>query len=204
MSDPLPEFTIKDGLGWLVDGVKAQFELRGIDANVSIGWREPTKQINQGPGRANRIVFQPSDPSGKGGAINAVKLPGMRAVFDSENTKVAQIRGLRNWDRTIAIYVWGFDKDAPNDERKQYEETVRLFEWLMRAIQRVSPVSLKYGATDWLKPLQEHLFGRELQITATLTYPLLDIPEVIAYPENVAVTKELVELPPLLGDEDQT
>ena len=36
---------------------------------VQRGWKARTEQINQGPGRANRVIFMPSKADGSSGAI---------------------------------------------------------------------------------------------------------------------------------------
>lgn len=182
---------IKDGLGELVDGVATDLASIGVTANVTIGWREPSKQANQGPGGANRVVFIPSDPNGAGGQIVGPKLPGPRPIIDpaTPDKPVAYVRALRDWERTVVVSIWAVDTSAPNDERAQYEATVALFERVMQAVQRVTPVTVRWGRVDWVTP-KERQFGRELRAALTFAYPLFDRPESVAYPENVSVTKD--------------
>jgi len=73
-------FTIRSGLVSLVDGVRDYFSDHSVTANVSIGWNERTKQVNQGAGGANRVVFTPSDDSGRGGRLAGAHHVGSRDI----------------------------------------------------------------------------------------------------------------------------
>jgi len=182
-------FVIKDGLGALVDSVEANLAARGVTAIVEIGWKEPGKQA-QGPGGANRVVFIPSGEDGSAGEIVAPKLAGMNEIKDGANV-VAYVRELRDWAREVVVSVWAADTTAPENERKQYEATVALLEEVMRSVQRFAPQRAAWGRARWIRPALERQFGRELRVDMVFTYPLFDLPEELAFPENVAVTPTL-------------
>lgn len=187
----MTDFPVVDGLTWLSGAVRAELEALRTTAAVSVGWKEASQQINQGEGGANRIVFVPSRKNGAGGELVAPKTPGDREVKDATGKVVAYVRAIRDWKRAIEISVWAYDSDAPEDEDKQQAATVKLFEKLLQATTRTAPTALVFGSTDWVRPELERQFGRSLVVQCTFQYPLFDVPVELAFPENVAVTKDL-------------
>lgn len=187
---------IKSGLVALVTDVRAYFVEHEVTAKVSLGWKERTKQINQGPGRANRVVFTPSDDSGRGGKIVAAKQPGNHPVKNELGAIEGHVRPLRNWERIVVVSVWAVDAtDAQSlqDEEKQIEATETLFEWVLRAVHQSVHVNGQWGDVIWTTDPVEHLFGRELRVSLLFSHPLYDRPTGMAYPANLALTKTLNE-----------
>lgn len=141
----------------LFEAVRDRFALEGPDANVVFGPREKTKQINQGPGRANRVVFSPGDPSGKAGKYEGAKLA--RVPLAERRT-----RSLRTFRELATVYCWGKDGDHPNDEAAQYEAARLLHDYVVRAVYR-SPVghgSFELSGPQWIRKDTERTNGAEI------------------------------------------
>lgn len=181
---------VRDGLGLLVDAVADYLALQGQStAHVSIGWKETAKQGNQGPGGANRVVFQPSDDAGDGGTLRSPTTTGAVGVKDGDEL-VAHAYPIADWDRTVLVSVWAHDPARPEDDRAQYEATVALLEKTMQAVRRFAPpAAAKFGRVKWLKPKLERTFGREAVVALAFTAPLFDVPEELARPGAIAITK---------------
>lgn len=180
--------TINSGLVALVTNVQSYFTSRSVTANVSLGWKQPTKQINQGTGRANRVVFIPSDTSGRGGKLVGTQQPGPRA-FGSP-TQDTSVRALYDWERELLVSVWAVDTSNPHDEAKQIEAVEDLFEWTVRAVHYAAHNNARWGAVNWTTEPVEHSFGRELRAGLTYRHPLFDTEVGIAFP-TAAITKAL-------------
>jgi len=153
------------GLLQLVRDIREVFTEEGVTANVVLGEREPAKQINQGPGRANRVVFAPGDDSGKAGQYTAARNPGRNP------------RPLRTWNALCRVYVWAFDGAAPNDEEAQYEAVWVLHDWTVRAIHRKAHGTYQLGDPRWHSSPKERVFGKELVFMLQLEVPILDKPQ---------------------------
>lgn len=167
--------------------VKTRFTAEGpAGCNVVFGRREPTKQINQGTGRANRVVFMPGDPGGKMGKYEVAKL--RRNAFGQK-----QVRSLFTVQEILTVYVWAVDAsgvDAPaqsaslNDEEKQYEACRLLHDFVLRAIYRSTNVghgSITLSDPQWVIDKTERVFGRELFFTITIEASVPDEPPAGAY-----------------------
>lgn len=178
---------ITSGLTALVNGVRSYFTGAGLTANVSVGWKEAAKQVNQGTGRANRVVFVPSDLGGRGGTLTAVQQPGQRN-FGTPTVDTA-VRALQDWERTLLVRVWAVDSTSPNDEEKQIEAVETLFEWTIRAVQSFAKNNGRWGAVEWLAAPIERQFGRELQAELVYRHPLFDAPQVVIFPQAGPITK---------------
>lgn len=170
---------INSGVVALVASVRAYFEARDVTANVALGWREPTKQINQGPGRANRVVFIPSDESGKGGKLAPTQQPGARYFGNPPDTTA---RALYTWERQLVVSVWAVDGANPHDEALQIEAVEDLFEWVVRAVHAFAHNDARWGDVVWTTEPVEHQFGRELRASLTFRHPLFDTETGVAYP----------------------
>lgn len=178
----------RSGLVALVKGVREYFDAVGVTANVSIGWKERAKQINQGTGRANRVVFTPSDDSGKGGKIVAVKQPGTRQIGDPVTHTV---RSLRNWERFVVVSVWAADTTKPNDEEAQLEAVESLFESVLQAVNTFAAADAVWGDVSWTTEGIELSFGREMRAGLVFRHPLFDLPVEVVYPGLNPITKTL-------------
>lgn len=150
------------GLLQLVAGVREVFAEEGVTANVVLGEREAPKQINQGPGRANRVVFAPGDDSGSAGEYAAARSPGRNP------------RPVRTWVASSRVFVWAFDPSAPQDEERQYEAVWKLHDWTVLAIHRKAHGTYQLTAPRWLSKPVERVLGKELIFMLQLEVPILD------------------------------
>lgn len=156
----------------LFQDVKDRFALEGPTANVVFGKREPAKQINQGPGRANRVVFVPGDPAGKAGKYEGAKIARVPLAE-------RRIRSLGTLRELATVYCWAYDFDAPNDEAAQYEAARTLHDYVVRAIYRSPNVghgSYTLLSPGWAQKSTERKFGAELFFLIEFEARILDLP----------------------------
>jgi hypothetical protein len=172
----------RSGLVELVKNVRTYFTDHRVTAHVSLGWRERTKSINQGPGCANRVVFTPSDPSGRGGRIT--KSFGNRGPG-------ANPRPLVTWERFVVVSIWGADGTKPHDEEAQIEAVETLFEWTIRAVQAFAAADATWGDPTWTTSPIEHAFGRELLVPLTHRETFFDVENPVVTPTPIVNRQQL-------------
>lgn len=177
---------IVEPIGDMVARVRAFFVEHDVTAVVTAGFRERHKQLTQGPGRANRVVFIPGDPtSGRAGRIGPVRNPGPRDVFSATDPtkRVGTVRSISDWDRLITLSVWAHDGDAPTDELAQIDAVTRLLEWTKRAVDNARQADLVWGEATFTPPgVRAPAFGQEVLVTLTLQHPIFDIPRDVVVP----------------------
>lgn len=161
----------------LVSGVRTFFEAQNVGAEVRLGFREHTKQINQGRNGANRVVFVPG-VNGKGGEIIGVKGPG------------GNPRPLYIWDMAITVHIWASDNTEPKNEEKQIAAAFNLLEKTTQAIHRVAFNAGKFESLDWTVSPTENIFGVEIVGTMQLRANIFDLTDEIATPTPV-LTREI-------------
>jgi hypothetical protein len=193
---------LKSGLVALKNGVQSYFDKQGVTAQVSLGWSQRTQQGNQGDGRANRVVFIPSDASGKCGKFTSAEQPGDRSITNDAGVVVGVVRALRTWHRLVEVSVWACDTEHMTDEDAQAEATDALLEWTMRAVHRAAaPVTggnrgLGHANVEWgdvrtsLSPV-DRSFGRELIASFVYRHPIFDEIQEIRFPANAQVNRVL-------------
>jgi hypothetical protein len=188
---------ILSGFAALHAGVVDYFEANGITANVVVGWRERDKQMNQGPGRANRVVIIPGSLNGRGGRITQPHTVGRRSI-GPKDAPVGWVRPLRDWGREITLSIWAYDGTKRTDELAQVVAAETLLEQTMRAVHSFAFADAIWGDVQWT-PQAERSFGQELLVGLTFRHPLFDIPvETVAPPIAADVRKE----PPPAVEED--
>lgn len=174
--------TFADPLESLVAGASSYLVAHGVSAVVTAGFKERRRQDNQGPGRANRIVFLPGDPSGKGGSLAVgVRYPGPREVRNASDELVGTWRSLGDWDRIMTVSIWAYDGTAPSNELAQIVACSQLAIWARRAIDSVGLADLRWGEASWVPP-KERTLGQELLIGLSLQMPMPDVPRDIGHP----------------------
>lgn len=171
-----------DPLVSLVAGVRAYLTAQGVTATVTAGFKERRRQDTQGPGRANRLVFLPGDPSGKGGSLAVgVRYAGDREERDGSGNLVATWRALGDWDRIVTLSVWAYDGAAPRDELAQIAACSALAIWARRAVDSVGMADLRWTDATWTVP-KESTFGQELLLGLQIQMPMPDLPNEVAFP----------------------
>lgn len=130
---------------------------------VAFGDREVTKQINQGTGRANRVVFAPGDDGGNLGGYGPPAKIGRNP------------RHLWEWQLTARVYVWAYDGAAPNDELAQWCAAVELHDRVIEAIHSCPgmPGFYRLSAPRRVGAPIERKFGYELVFLLELDQAVL-------------------------------
>lgn len=165
----------------LVTEVSAYFQRHGVTAEVRAGFRERARRDQQGPGSANRVVFLPADPSGRGGRIHVLREGGEREVYDRSVDPprvVARVRSIGDWERQMVVSIWAADVSTEEKARSELAQIVavtRLLEWTKRAIDYAGGARIVYGDTAFTVPRQNS-FGQEVLLGVTLQHPLFDVP----------------------------
>jgi hypothetical protein len=169
MAMPVVEnFVSRSPLIALADGVAAYFARMGLDHAVLFGWKEREKQINQGAGGANRVVFMPGAKGGtgtaKGGTLSRDNQP-----TREENAQVVATRA-----SICTVSIWAVNADSAGalySEREQFQALDSLYTDTIVAIHAaIDPDTgeaaglgaIEWGDFDWTTPPVNVAFGREL------------------------------------------
>lgn len=156
----------------LFEDVKTQLAADASTANVVFGWRERTKRNNQGPGSANRVVFEPGEDKGKAGEYTA-------PVKDRRAWGTRSIRSLQTFKETCTVECWAYDETAPNDELAQYTAARHLHDHVVRAIYlspRVGHGSFEIKDPTWITDKKELRFGAAIKFTLIVQAKIADDP----------------------------
>lgn len=166
------------GLSLLFQDVKALFVSEAVTtANVVFGKREPTKQVNQGVGRANRVVFVPGDPSGKAGTYEGAKIH--RRGFGGGHKAS---KSLLTFKELATVYCWAVDATDSatlNDENKQYDAARLLHDQVVRAIYRSPNMghgTFKLSSPTWFQDKVERRYGAEIMFLLEIEAMIPDEP----------------------------
>lgn len=175
---------ILSGSARLVCNVREYFRENDVTAEVAFGDRALSFQSNQGPGRANRVVFCPFVPkSGAAGKLMPPSQFGNRDMMSASDptVRVATVRALFDWERLFILSVWARDTELPEDDLAQHCAAETLLEDTCRAVHVAGFASVDLGAIQ-VVPQGERRFGVELRVELRFTHPLYDLPKEIAYP----------------------
>jgi hypothetical protein len=176
---------LKSGFKHLADGVQAFLTRHGVNSVVERGWKRREMQINQGPGRANRVIFMPSDKSGMGGEIvSPHRHRGQQPIFDESVTPrkhEGYLTALNDNRRPLLVSIWSYDRDRPNDQGAQVDAVDELFEWVMRAVNGTVHADAAWGRWSYTVP-EERAFGLEILAELTFQHPFFDVPAEVAFP----------------------
>ena len=145
-------------LGTLFDAVVADLAA-DTSTSVVFGTRERARQINQGAGTANRVVFEPLQTE----AIANLRPPRMPG---------GDPQRILCGDVAATIYVWacaGGTSEQAADERQQYEAVHALFARVVRAIWTASEGQIAWGRVVRVNPdKRELVLGQEWAVTLTV------------------------------------
>lgn len=172
----------------LVDGVRAFFRANGVKAEVRLGWKEPARQDNQDKKTgAGRVIFTPSDPGGRGGALS--KNFGARGPGPSAP---GAPRPLVCWEKRFTVRIWAVATGKEADEEAQIQATEDLFERTVQAVQYVAAADAEWLDTAWETEPTEQTFGKALLVALVHRGPLFGVEHRVVYPQP-EITKELSE-----------
>lgn len=185
---------VKSPLPGLIESVSAFFVEQGITAIVKGGWRARARQDNQGPGRANRVVFMPGDINGRGGRLIPPQQPGRRDVMStSPSTRLGSVRALCDWDRVLTVSVWSYDGDKRTDDFAQVVAAERLLEQVVQAVHFYAYANAIWGDVTHTVP-GETAFGHELLVGLSFRHPIFSVPaEAVSPTPTPVLTQSLVE-----------
>ncbi len=173
----------------IVDGVKAYFAENGVTAAVDRGWKKRSEQINQGTGRANRVIFIGSKLDGSIGRFVKPREVGISEIggdptTDPPTPATHKWRPLCDWQRTVLVSIWAFDGDNKNDEGAQDDALYQLITWTFRAVNSVAFGNADFGNAQVTVP-KERGFGLEMLIELTFQTPIADLPLELSHPDAV-------------------
>lgn len=171
----------------LSDAVRLWFAARTEGVSVPpVGWRQRVQKLNEGTGRANRVLFMP-------GAIASGDVPEvtdlgklLRGRQSSNNPRV-----LFEWDIPFTMSVWAVDMTDRNDEQLQIIAVTNLLELALQAVHNArlpenpgDPASplISVGLANLITPATvrivtrnaEQYFGREILVGMSMKTPLYD------------------------------
>lgn len=138
---------------------------------VAFGEKEIAKQINQGTGRGNRVVIAPGDEGGALGGYEAPAAPGYNVDVRDVGRRLN--RSLWDWTLAARVYVWGFDRTAPDDEKLQWIAMTELHDCVIEAIHSYASGGYKIRAPRNTSKTVERGFGRETMFVLELRQPVL-------------------------------
>lgn len=154
----------------LFQAVVANVAALGSNATVVRGEREIAKQMNQGPGRANRVVFALGDESGARGDYEPPAKPGMRTAVGATNQRA---RSLWDWHLSARVYVWAYDGTAPEDEGAQEDAMFELHDVIVEAIHKFASGHYKIRAPKKVGKVVERRFGCETMFILEYAQPVM-------------------------------
>lgn len=150
----------------LFDNVVARFESEGTNVEQTFGWRKPQRYDTT---RA-RIVWVPGDETGGIGEVRGPRKTGDRA----------DRRTLATLGELFHVRISANDPQFPEDERKQYEETRKLFDAWVRAVYLAAHGTILFGSPTWITDKNERRHGAALICVCEVEAPIPDSPYVLA------------------------
>lgn len=150
-------------LGVVYESIVAEFAADGAGTVVKFGKREEAKNINQGTGRANRVVVEPRSGS-TAGTFGPPR-------FATGNPKTAA-----TFLPSATLFIWAADLTKPNDELSQYEAVTALQRRVVAAVFRVAHGSFSLGQATDVSKSNERVLGSEWAIVLTLNEQIYDLP----------------------------
>jgi hypothetical protein len=169
----------------LYQAVKQRFADEGTTANVVFGRRETAKQVNQGTGGANRVIFEPGR-DGRMGSYLPAKYPGR------------DTRPLGCLREYATVYCWASaGGTGSNDESAHYEAARLLHDATYRSLYLASfdevLCTLRFGDPSWILAKTERFYGYECQFTLDLEAMIPDAPYSMTSMTGAAITTVLAE-----------
>jgi len=135
----------------LYDGVEQVFKKEGRNTSLCFGEKEATKQINQGPGRANRVIFIPGDRGFRQGMVGPAKYPGNNP------------RSLNTLKEAFRVQVWAVNP-TNSSERAQYEAVRLLQDDVIRIMEKCDPGGLRVLQSRYMRETVECNFGMMIEM----------------------------------------
>lgn len=152
----------------MVEAIEAFFADEGVNTAVWIGWHDQARVINQGPGGANRIVFDMNGAKAK--ALPVRGGPGPRRTSEGD------ARVLHVTQYVLPVTFWAYDPSGEGeDDRKQIRALAQMFERCSQAIAQWAYATHQWTDRDWSSPPTERSFGRQMKATLLLEEIVRDV-----------------------------
>lgn len=169
------------------DKIAARLVAEGCNAAVLFGRSHLTRNDNQGPGTANRVVIAPAKPDdGDWGIITTGRKAHVRA-YPSEATH----------SEAVTVDVWAYDGSAAADEAVQHSALHVLWNRVIRAI-GATLRDEAHKSTWWGTPAKllaqptDRRHGERARVTFTIDFDIRTIaPEVDVKGAEAAVSAEV-------------
>jgi hypothetical protein len=159
----------------LFDHVQERLDAWGLGASVAFGQGELARQIAQGTGRANRVVFAPGDEGRSLGAYGPANKMGPRAPGPETSYPP---RSLWTWKVAGRVLIWAYDGDAPTNERRQWDALVELHDHVATAMHSFAAGSIELRAPRDPSPVVERRFGQAAMLIVELAQHVVDVRQV--------------------------
>lgn len=144
-----------------------------VPAVVVFGQRELAQHLQQGSGRANRVVFAPGD-DGRG--LGSYGPPSKRAIFGANVPNEAHPpRSLWTWTVSARVLIWAHDGTAPNDEAKQWDALCDLHDHVVTAIHTFASGSVGFRSPRDPSAVVERRFGQAVMLVLDLAQHVVDV-----------------------------
>jgi len=159
----------------------------GCDAAVHFGRSHLTRNDNQGPGTANRVVIAPGDPASAGWGTLTV----------GRKAHVRTFPGEAQHSEAVTVDVWAYDGSAPTDEGAQYRALRVLWNRVVRAIGTAIRAG-RHDSTWWgsqprlLPSPTDRRHGERAQVTFSIDFDVRAVaPAVEVTGAGVTLTAEV-------------
>lgn len=164
----------------LFKDVAARLQAEAPSVVVVFGWREPSRQLNQGVGGGNRIVFTPGAPTGDLGKVVGPDKPGRNP------------RPLATLQEAFTVLIWGYDSSLPEDELAQYKATRLLYDTWFRACVLSFHARFHIISQAWSTERKERQLGAVIQAVCTVDAMIPDVASVEVLPGQITVREKAV------------
>jgi hypothetical protein len=163
--------------------VQADFIAQEKDTVFDFGIVARSKQLNQGPGGANRIVMHSGTfPDGNVGKVDAPKYPGRDPR-----------RPLHTLHELFTVLTWAYDAEFPDDAFAQWKAARLLFDDFVAALYRSSHGTYAFVSARWShgNDRNERRFGNEIESVWTIQSMIPDFEKVAVHPVTPDITTTL-------------
>lgn len=158
-------------ISMLYDHVKLRLGEWNTGAVVAFGERELAQQIQQGQGRANRVVIAPVDPSKSLGTYGP---PNKRLQHAGPETAYPP-RSLWTWTVPATVLVWAYDPLNPRDERLQWDALCELHDHVITAIHQFASGTYAPRVPRNPHASVEHRFGAATLFIVDVAQHVVDV-----------------------------
>lgn len=148
-------------LAALYEAVVTELATTSPGTAVLWGKKQLAQTVNQGTGRANRVVFVPGEGDALGGYAPPQKMTGRAG------------RSLADWQVPATVHVWAHDASAAENELVQWKAMVELHDTVITAINNFAAGNYQLRAPRNPSPLTERQFGCATAFVVAIAQPVV-------------------------------